>query len=116
MARARNKVIAGDYEGKLVGFVGAKAYIILSLTNLLYLDAESIEGLELLDRNSEISVGSAAVRGFVGEMLLGPIGLATAATAKRHEAYIIGIVFRDGKRSVVEVDDAICRALKGSCF
>ena len=116
MARARNRVIAGDYGGKLVGRVGSKAYIILSLANLLYLDAEHVESLELIDEDSELSVGNAAVRGFVGEMLLGPVGLAAAVTAKRHEAYIVGIVFKDGKRSVVEVDAAAYRALRLSIF
>lgn len=116
MAKASNKVIAGDYQGKLVGGSLGEAFILLALTKLLYLNRETVRSVTSLDDDSQISVASAAMRGLVGEVLLGPIGLVAAATAKRNGIHILGIEFKDGKRSVVEVDDKRYRSIVQSCF
>lgn len=116
MTRARNKVISGDYEGKLVGSFSSTAYIILKLGNNLDLNRFTVDNIVPLDDDSQISVASAATRGFIGELLLGPIGLVAAATAKRNGIHIVGIEFKDGKRSVVEIDDKIYKALISACF
>lgn len=114
MTKARNKVIAGAYEGKRVARSGASACIILTLAKTVVLDASTIEQIELIDEPSNIDMASAATRGFIGEMLFGPIGLAAAATAEREERYILGIVFRDGQRSVIEVDGDLYRLIAAS--
>lgn len=116
MARARNKVIAGDYKGKLVGGSFGEAFISLTMTKFLYLNKETVGSLTPLDDDSQISVASAAMRGLVGELVLGPIGLVAAATAKRNGIHIVGIEFKDGKRSVVEVDDKRYRSMVQACF
>ena len=72
MAKARNRVIAGDYQGKLVGGSLGGAFISLALTKFLYLNKETVETVVPLDDDSQISVTSAAMRGIVGELLLGP--------------------------------------------
>ena len=116
MARARNKVIAGDYKGKLVGGSFGEAFISLTMTKFLYLNKETVGSLTPLDDDSQISVASAAMRGLVGELVLGPIGLVAAASAKRNGIHIVGIEFKDGKRSVVEVDDKRYRSMVQACF
>ena len=116
MARASNKVIAGDYKGKLVGGSFGEAFISLAMTKLLYLNKDTVNSLTPLDDDSQISVASAAMRGLVGELVLGPIGLIAAATAKRNGIHIVGIEFKDGKRSVVEVDDKRYRNMVQACF
>lgn len=116
MAKASNKVIAGDYQGKLVGGSLGEAFISLSITKFLYLNSDTVASVTSLDDDSQISVASAAMRGFVGELILGPIGLIAAATAKRNGFHILGIEFMDGKRSVVEVDDKRYRSIVQSCF
>lgn len=116
MPAASNKVIAGDYKGKLIGGSFGEAFVALSLTKLLYLNRETVESLTPLDDDSQISVASAAMRGLVGELLLGPIGLVAAATARRNGVHIVGVEFKDGKRCVVEVDDKRYRYMLQSCF
>ncbi|WP_165253072.1 hypothetical protein [Adlercreutzia sp. ZJ304] len=111
MPKARNKVIAGAYKGKIVSSAGMTPYIILKLTKTLNLDKTNVSHLELIDESSDISVASAATRGFIGEMLLGPIELVTAGTAKRDERYIVDAVFKDGQRSVLEIDGDLYRLL-----
>lgn len=116
MARARNKVIAGDFKGKLVGGSFGEAFISLTMTKFLCLNKETVGSLTPLDDDSQISVASAAMRGLVGELVLGPIGLVAAATAKRNGIHVVGIEFKDGKRSVVEVDDKRYRSVVQACF
>lgn len=116
MAKASNKVIAGDYQGKLVGGSFSEAFISLTLTKFLYLNRETVSSVTPLDDDSQISVASATMRGLVGELLLGPIGLVAAATAKRNGIHILGIEFNNGKRSVVEVDDKRYCSIIQSCF
>lgn len=116
MAKASNKVVAGDYKGKLVGGSFGEAFISLTMTNFLYLNKDTVRSLTPLDDDSQISVASAAMRGLVGELLLGPIGLVAAATAKRNGIHIVGIEFKDGKRSVVEVDDKRYKNMIQACF
>lgn len=111
MPKARNKVIEGAYNGRLVSSIGSRAYISLGLMKPLYIDATTVKRWELIDESSDLSVASAATRGFIGEVLLGPIGLAAAATARRDERYILGMVFRNEKRCVIEVDGDLYRLI-----
>lgn len=112
--RASNRVVAGSYEGKPVSSTGRVPFIAIGFANLLDLDAFNVSEIEIIDESSEISVASAATRGFIGEMLFGPIGLAAAGTARRDERYIVGIVFRDGQRSVLDVDGDLFRMIAAS--
>ena len=115
MARARNKVVAGDYRGKLVCSGFGEAFISLTTTKPLYLNKDTVRTLVPLKDDSRISVASAAMRGLAGELILGPIGLVAAATARRDGIHIVGIEFKDGKRSVVEIDDRRYEAMARSC-
>lgn len=109
--RAKNKVIAGEYLGKPVGQIAKIPCIILKTTRTISLDNANVSEMELIDESSNISVANAATRGFIGEMLFGPIGLAAAGTATRDERYIVGIVFKDGRRSVLEIDGMLYKLL-----
>lgn len=111
MPRARNIVIAGKHVGRIVSHTGTLPYIILKITKTLPLDSSTIKHLELIDAASDVNMASAATRGFIGEMLFGPMGLAAAGTAKRDERYILGIVFCNDERSVIEVDGDLYRLI-----
>lgn len=51
-------------------------------------------------------------RGLVGGALLGPIGLlAGGMSAKSKGVYQVAVVFKDGKRSLLELDDKRYKAL-----
>ena len=53
----------------------------------------------------------------MGGALLGPVGLlAGGLSAKNKGAYQIALAFKDGKRSLIEVDDKIYKALVASLF
>lgn len=110
-ASTKNKVITGEYLDKLVGQIAKIPCIILKITRTISLDNTNVSEMEFIYESSNINVASAATRGFIGEMLFRLIDLAAVGTATRDERYIVGIVFKDGCRSVLEIDGVLYKVL-----
>lgn len=113
---AKNKVIAGDYNGKMVSQSLGDAFIIQGFGKNLYLDKYSVEEYEVVDETSRKSAGSAIARAGVGAFFLGPIGLAAGLSAKSKGVHTLAIQFKDGKKSLIEVDDKIYKAIVTKMF
>lgn len=76
-----------------------------------------VENYELITDEHRKSAASGVSRGLVGGALLEPVGmLAGAMSAKNKGIYQIAIQFKDGKKSLIEVDDKIYKALVKACF
>ncbi len=77
----------------------------------------TVESYELITDEHRKSAKSGIARGLVGGALLGPIGiLAGGMSAKSKGIYQVAIQFKDGKRSLLEVDDKIYKAIIQACF
>ena len=114
MASAKNRVIAGDYAGKQVLSTFGMVQIATSLTKGIPINKTTIEGYELI---TDESAASGVARGLVGGALLGPVGLlAGGLSAKNKGIYQVAVQFKDGSRSLIEIDDKIYKALISSCF
>lgn len=118
MAKAKNKVIAGDYEGKKVDGGGLSlAFIMDGMLKTINLDSKNVKTYELITDEHRKSAKSGVARGIVGGALLGPVGmLAGGISAKNKGIYQVAIEFTDGKRSLLEVDDKIYNAIVKGCF
>lgn len=117
MASAANKVIAGDYEKKAVTVSGSKVVISTGFMKSVTLDRNTVEAYELITDEHRKSAASGAARGIVGGVLLGPVGLlAGGLSAKSKGIYQVAIQFKDGKKSLIEVDDKIYKTLIKCCF
>lgn len=118
MAKAKNKVIAGDYERKKVDGGGlSPAFIMVGMLKTINLDNKNVETYELITDEHRKSAKSGVARGIVGGALLGPVGmLAGGISAKTKGIYQIAIQFKDGKRSLLEVDDKIYKSIIKDCF
>ena len=62
MAKAKNMVIAGDYQGKAV-MSGAKPAIVVKIFRPLYLDSTTVESYEVI--TDEHRKSAAEIRGFI---------------------------------------------------
>lgn len=114
---ARNQVVAGDYKGLRVDAMYGMIYIACyEGTKNLYLNKDNVENYTVLDAESHKSAGSAVGRAAVGGLLLGPVGLVAGVTAKKKSTYSVQVDFRDGKRSLLEIDGKRYKALMESCF
>ncbi|WNF31622.1 hypothetical protein RI196_09885 [Aeribacillus composti] len=113
---AKNKVIAGDYEGKEVFQSFGSVFIIIGFTKTIELTKDIVEEYEVLDETKRKSVVSAVGRGLVGSFLLGPAGLLAGLSAKSKGVHVVAIKFKDGKKSLLEINDKIYSALMKKLF
>ncbi|SBV94382.1 conserved hypothetical protein [uncultured Eubacteriales bacterium] len=114
---AKNMVIAGDYLNKGVMKFGVTAQINTSLKESLVLNKATVDSYEVVTEEHSKSASSGVARGLVGGVLLGPVGLlAGGISAKNKGAYTVAIAFKDGKRSLAEIDEKIYKALVASMF
>lgn len=113
---AKNKVIAGDYEGKMVTQVFGIVTLSTSITKGIQLDKNTVENYEIVDESSQKSAASAVGRGLAGSLLLGPVGMLAGLSAKSKGTHVVAIEFKDGKKSLLEIDDKIYSALMKKLF
>ena len=111
--KAKNKVVNGDYMGKIVSCISTHAFISLGFTKMIRMTKENVESYELL--NSEQSNGSSAMKTMVSGAMFGVAG-ALAASSKKNGIYQVVINFNDGKRSLLEIDEKIYKALVTGMF
>lgn len=117
MAKAKNAVIAGDYNGKLLSCTSGRVFISLGFLKSLELHKKTVESVELITDEHRKSAASGVARGLVGGALLGPVGmLAGGLSAKNKGIYQVAVQFTDGKKSLLEVDDKIYKALIKGTF
>lgn len=110
-------MLAGDYAGKQVlGGGVSQASISLGFLKQIYLNKTTIQEYEVLTDEHQKSAASGIARGAVGALLLGPVGLLAGMSAKDKGIYTIAIKFKDGKNSLIEVDDKIYKSIVQSCF
>ncbi len=115
---AKNIVVAGDYEGKVICSNIAGVYISINFTGSkkVMLNKYEIETYEVITEDIRKSASSGVIRGAVGATLLGPVGLLAGLSAKNKGTYTIAIKFKDGKNSLIEIDEKIYKAFVKACF
>lgn len=113
---AANKVIAGDYEKKLISSTFGVVMLSTSTFKSIPIDKTTVEEYEIIDEESRKSAVSAVGRAFVGGIILGPVGWLAGLSAKSKGTYVIALQFKDGKKSLIEVDKKINSALMKKLF
>ncbi len=117
MAKAKNAVIAGDYLGKQIIATFGQVQLVTGFGKGENLDKFSVDSYELVTDEHRKSAASGVARGLVGGALLGPVGmLAGSLSAKNRSIYQVAIQFKDGKKSLIEIDEKVYKALIKSCF
>jgi hypothetical protein len=117
---AKNQVVAGDYKGYIVIETFGEASISF-LIKSVPLNKSTVQAYEVVTADQRKSVASGIGRGIAGGLLTAPIapviGIgAGLLSAKTKGTYQVAIQFKDGKRSLIEVDDKIYRAIVRKCF
>ena len=108
---AKNKVIDGDYKGKSVVPTALGITIVLGFFKKVMINEITVENYEVFDSEKTTSATSAMGRGALGSFFLGPIGLLAATSAKKKGVYMIAIQFKDGKRSLIEVNKKVYKQI-----
>ena len=117
---ALNKVIAGDYQNwtAQLDWSGGISIVKPSLfgKEKIKLDKSTIAEYELVTEETMKSGTSAVARGAVGAVLLGPVGLLAGLSAKNKGVYNVAIMFKDGRKSLLEIDDLLYKELMKRLF
>ena len=96
---AKNMVIAGDYMGKPITGIGGVVQIYVDITE-----------------DTRKSAASGIARGAVGAALLGPVGLLAGLSAKNKSTVTVAVRFKDGKNSLLEMDDKVYKNFVRAMF
>ena len=113
---AKNRVIAGDYMGKPVTGVGNVAQVYVDFNNSVRLDKFCVDAYEVITEDTRKSAASGVMRGAVGAALLGPVGMLAGLSAKNKSTVTVAISFKDGKNSLIEVDEKIYKKIVQAMF
>ena len=112
----KNEVIAGDYEGKQITSTLGIVTIVTGLFKTIELDKTTVKEYEIMDEESKKSATSAVGRAFVGGAILGPAGLLAGLSAKSKRTHVIAIEFKDGKRSLIQLNQKVYDAFMKKMF
>ena len=106
MAKAKNQVIEVKFKGQyLIKDVNNIVSISYGFFKSYQITKENVEKIELLTAEKSKDIGSSVARGLVGGILLGPVGLvAGALVGKDSNINRFEIMYKDGEKSLVEVD------------
>ncbi|MBM7868908.1 DNA-directed RNA polymerase subunit RPC12/RpoP [Clostridium pascui] len=104
---AKNRVIDGAYKDKGITITSLGVIIMIGIFKKIILDENTVSAYEVYDSEKTISASSAIGKAVLGEFFYGPVGLVAAASAEKKGIYIIAVQFKDGKRSLLEVDEKI---------
>ena len=113
---AKNMVIAGDYIGKAITNVSGVVQIFIDRQNYILLDKFSIDIYDVITEDIRKSAASGIARGAVGVALLGPVGMLAGLSAKNKSTVTIAIRFKDGKSSLIEIDEKIYKSFVRGMF
>ena len=111
MAKAKNKVISGDYLNYNVDSFWGDVSLTTTCTTI-QLNKSNVANIELVDSSKQRDTGSTIARGLVGGILLGPAGMVGGALlGKSNGVHLLSINFKNGKRSLIEVEDKIYKEI-----
>ena len=114
-----NTVIAGDYRNGIIVTNFGQISIVQGFGKKrveVFLDRFNIEAYEVLDEKSKTSTTSAVGRAAIGTALFGPIGIVASLGAKKKGIHQVAIQFKDGKRSLIELNDKAYKAFLQAQF
>lgn len=109
-------VTAGDYLGWLAK-TGISGVVLTKGLKKVKLNKETVDKYEVMTNEHRKSATSGVVRGVVGGALLGGVGaLAGALSASEVGVYQVAVEFKDGKKSLLKIDNKIYDRLVQDLF
>ncbi|XOQ44300.1 MAG: hypothetical protein ACFWTN_07660 [Clostridium sp.] len=111
-----NMVIAGDYKGAGIA-MGFNSLTICKGFKRIKLTKDIVESYEVMTEEHRKSAKSGVARGLIGGALLGGVGtIAGAVSAKNKGTYQVAVYFKDGKKSLLQLDDKAYKILIKTLF
>lgn len=113
---AKNMVIAGDYNDRMLKATRKGLVIATTFTERVAVTKDTVKTYELVNEEQRVKATSAIGRGMVGSLALGSVGLLAGLSAKKKGTYLVAIKFKDGKESLLELDNKLYKTLVKTLF
>lgn len=115
--KAKNRVINGEHIGCKVINIDNQMLVISKGTRNVPLSKRTVSNILEINKESNKSISNTVGRSIVGGALLGGVGAITGAvTSKSDISHTVMIQFKDGKKSLIEIDDKLYGILNMSLF
>lgn len=106
-----NKVTAGYREGECVRLENG-----LVLIGQEAVAKWTVKSYETVSEEKSVSLASGLLRGAAGRILLGPWGALAALTARKKGVYTVVLQWKNGKKSLLETDERVYKAIVKNLF
>lgn len=117
MAKVKNEVIAGDYTGRKVRCTHNRIIFDRMFYRPIEVNDSTVNKYEVIDQDSTKNFMSAFGRGIVGNALFGLVGMVSGImSANNSTAVLVSIEFKNGDKSLIEIDKNIYKALLKALF
>ena len=117
MAYAQNQILAGDYKNCLVSKILFKDELGVDLSfcgDVIHINPETIDHYELVTQENSQNI--CWLKGMAGAALLGPVGALAGVSGSREGIYTVAIYWKDGKKSIAELNEKNYKILVQSMF
>ncbi len=111
-----NTVIAGDYSGKTLDIAPGTNTVRIYYSGLKCFPVNKDTVAEYAVVNAESKSGFSVGKAVAGAAVFGDLGVAAGVGGKDKSSYQVDIRFRDGKRSLLELDGKFYKALTTELF
>lgn len=112
MAKAQNKVLKGKFINCSV-YSNGECLVCSGGDPIKKFFADDYE---VITEEKMKSGTSAILRGAAGMALLGGVGILAGLTAKTKGIYTVAILWKDGEKSLIEIDEKLYKILVKSMF
>ena len=109
-------VTAGDYSGWLIE-PGSGGLVLKRGFKKVKLNKETVESYEVMTEDHQKSAASGIARGLIGGAVFGGIGaVAGILSAKEKGAFQVAVQFKDGTKSLLQMDGTQHKLLMQTLF
>lgn len=116
MAKVKNKIVAGKYEGHNLAKDSGKIFFVVYPGDMIYIDDKTVKSYELVTEETWKSAKSGVARGLVGGALLGPVGLLAGLSAKNAGEFHLAVEWVKGGSSLITLNEKFYKLFTQSTF
>lgn len=111
---AKNVVLSGKYKGAEIIIHNHCDHVVIKGGKSL--NKYDVASYEVITEEKYKSGTSAILRGAAGVALLGGIGVLAALSAKSKGIYVIAVEWKNGEKSLIEIDDKLYKRFLQSMY
>lgn len=115
--KSRNMVIGGDYETLEIEKYYDKEMLRICYRIDLPINKDTVLNYQLINQENNSNNSDKVKRGLLGGLIGGTVGaIVGSSSTKQNNIYTIAVNFKNGRRSLIEIDDKLYKVFITSLF